>query len=163
MANDSITAVLAIVAWGTKLTFGLYDFSIANACAPATEDVNRLAKEVNLLSQVLRQIGSRLKEDSSLPSQDATNTVTQIIEQCQNVFREIESMIPLGQGSRHSSQSGSPQMSVVTISPRREELEWNARSQARAQYLLTHLESLKLTLSVMLQTLYTAKTAIWAK
>jgi hypothetical protein len=162
MANDSITTVLSIVAWGTNLTFGLYDFSVANAFAPATEDVNKLAKEVNLLSQVLRQIGSRLKEDETLPSPDAFNTVRQILNQCQVVFTEIESLIPLGP-SRQNSQDESPQMSVANYSPWREELDWNALSQARTQYLLAHLESLKLTLSVMLQTLYTAKTTIWAK
>jgi hypothetical protein len=163
MANDSITTVLSIVAWGTKLTLGLYDFSVANSFAPATEDVNKLAKEVNLLSQVLRQIGSRLKEDKTLPSAEAFNVVRQILEQCQDVFREIESLIPIGQTSRNSSVDGSPQMSVATISPWRGSLDWNALSQARAQYLVAHLDSLKLTLSVLLHTLYTAQTTLWAK
>ncbi|KIW01460.1 uncharacterized protein PV09_07217 [Verruconis gallopava] len=162
MANDSVTTVLSIVAWGTRLTFGLYDFSAAQSAAPASEDVNRLAKEVNLLSQVLRQIGSRLKEDGSLPSQEAFNTVRQTLDQCQDVFREVESLVPLNP-SRQNSQDGSALSSTTgSMSPWREDVEWNVLSQARAKYLLAHLEALRFTMSVMLQTLYTAKSIIWS-
>lgn len=172
MANDSITTVLSVVAWGTKLTFGLYDFAVAQAATStaASQDVSRLAKEVNLLSQVLRQIGSRLKEDGSLPSPEAFNVVRAILDQCQDVFREIESLIPLGgqQTSRPGSYdgNGSPQSQSAALEPWRkssEIVDWNVVVHARVEYLLAHLEAIKLTMSVMLQTLYTAKAIVWAK
>ena len=172
MANDSITTVLSVVAWGTKLTFSLYDFAVAQAAiaSGASQDVSRLAKEVNLLSQVLRQIGSRLKEDGSLPSPEAFNVVRAILDQCQDVFREIESLFPLGgqQISRPGSYdgNGSPRSQSAALEPWRkgeDVMDWNVVVKSRAQYLLAHLEALKLTISVMLQTLYTAKAIVWAK
>jgi hypothetical protein len=199
MTTDSITTVLSVVAWGTKLTFSLYDFAIAHP--GASQDISRLAKEVNLLSQVLRQIGSRLKDDGSLPSPQAFDVVRAVLDQCQDCFREIENLVPFppsGARSRASSRPGSydggataqqqlmlpsrpgsydagavtvsspPSPYVMVASPVREGqredgMEWNTVVQARAVYLLAHLEALKLTMSVMLQTLYTARAIVWAR
>jgi hypothetical protein len=185
MTNDSNTTVLSVVAWGTRLTFNLYDFATASAfSAPpgVSQDIRALQKQVHELSLVLRQIGSRLKEEGSLPTQEAFDVVRAILDQCQDVFREIENTFPLGQSSRPGSYDGSaspalqltgsgsydspssPQSSyVMVVSPAREDLEWSNIKQARVQYLLGHLEALRLTLQVMLQILYTARTIVWAR
>jgi len=41
--------------------------------------------------------------------------------------------------------------------------KWSLRSKARMDYLLGHLESLKLTLSVMLQTFYMVRIIMWSR
>jgi hypothetical protein len=160
MSSDSNNHLLSMVAWGTKLSFGLYDFS-ANVSS-ATGDVDRLAKEVNLLSLGLRQIGANLKEDGSLPSNEAYDTVRRISALCQEVFQEIEAMVPVRQ-LQDAQMLGSLGSDMALATRLRDELDWNALSKSKTQYLLEHLESLKLTLSVMSQTLYTAKITAWSR
>jgi hypothetical protein len=160
MSNDNITTVLQMVAWGTRLSFGLYDFS-ANVSS-ASGDVNSLAKEVNLLALVLRQVGANLKEDGNLPSDEAFDTVRQILMQCRAVFGEIEAIVPVRQlqEAQGVAAVGVDDMVVARL---RDGLEWNVLTKAKTQYLLAHLESLKLTMSVMLQTIYTAKISAWGR
>jgi hypothetical protein len=158
MANENITTVLQMVAWGTRLSLGLYDFS---AVLPDTGDVTNLAKEVNLLSLVLRQVGAILKEDKQLPSDEAFETVTQILKQCRHMFGEIEAIVPVRQMQDAQVVAGADSDAIVV--QLRDGLDWNALSRSKTQYLLAHLESLKLTLSVMLQTLYTAKISAWGR
>ncbi|KAF2435059.1 hypothetical protein EJ08DRAFT_388460 [Tothia fuscella] len=155
MSNDNITTVLQMVAWGTRLSFGLYDFS-ANVTS-ASGDVNSLAKEVNLLSLVLRQIGANLRQDGRIASERAYDTVESCLRQCRDVFAEIEQIVPV----RALEGAQSDDMQLVTRL--RDGLDWNILSQAKTQYLLAHLESLKLTMSVMLQVIYTAKICAWAR
>jgi hypothetical protein len=159
MANENITTVLQMVAWGTRLSFGLYDFS-ANVSS-ATGDVNSLAKEVNLLSLVLRQVGANLKEDGKLPSDEAFDVVRQILQQCQEVFGEIEAIVPVRQLQDGQGSAGVDNNALAI--QLRDGLDWNALSRSKTQYLLAHLESLKLTLSVMLQAIYTAKISAWGR
>jgi hypothetical protein len=158
MANENITTVLQMVAWGTRLSLGLYDFS---AVLPDTGDVTNLAKEVNLLSLVLRQVGATLKEEKQLPSDQAFDTVTQILKQCRDMFGEIEAIVPVRRLQEAQGSAGVDNNTLVV--QLRDGLDWNALSRSKAQYLLAHLESLKLTLSVMLQTIYTAKITAWGR
>lgn len=158
-SHDNITTVLQMVAWGTRLTFGLYDFS-ANV-SPAAGDVTCLAKEVNLLSLVLRQVGANLKEDGKLPSENAFDDVREILSQCRDVFGEIEQIVPVRQ--LQDGQGESPGVDNALVVRLKDGLDWNVLSKAKTQYLLAHLESLKLTLSVMLQTIYTAKISAWER
>jgi hypothetical protein len=160
MSNDSITTVLQMVAWGTRLSFGLYDFS---ACvSSASGDVNSLAKEVNLLALVLRQVGANLKADGKIPSEEAFDIVSQILMQCRDVFGEIEAIVPVRQ-LQDAQGLGVGGVDDAVVGRLRDGLEWNVLSRAKTHYLLAHLESLKLTMSVMLQTMYTAKISVWGR
>lgn len=160
MSNGNNGNVLSMVAHGTKLSFGLYDFSAH--VSSASGDINSLAKEVNLLALVLRQVGSSLKEDGKIRSDEAIDTVTQILMQCREVFEEIEAIVPVKQlqGAQEVGAAGVDDMTVARL---RDGLEWNVLSRAKTQYLLAHLGSLKLTMSVMLQTIYTAKITTWER
>jgi hypothetical protein len=159
MANENITTVLQMVAWGTRLSFGLYDFSAS--VSSATGDVTNLAKEVNLLSLVLRQVGATLKEDKQMPSDEAFEVVRQILQQCQDVFGEIEQIVPVRELQNAQGAEGLDNNALAVRL--RDGLDWNVLSRSKTQYLLAHLESLKLTLSVMLQTIYTAKITTWGR
>jgi hypothetical protein len=149
------TTILQMVAWGTRLSFGLYDFS-ANV-PPASGDIDSLAKEVNLLSLVLRQIGSNLKEEGGMTSERAFNTVIACLEQCRVVFVQIEQLVPV------RALQDAPGNDPLLTKRLRTELNWTPLCQSQSQYLLAYSESLKMTLSVMLQTLYTAKITLWSR
>lgn len=157
MAQSEIHNILQMVAWGTRLSLALYDFS---ACVPsATTDVTKLAKEVNLFSLVLRQVGASLKEDGGFPSWDAARTVKEILQQCEMVFREVEGIVPV-RGIR--DERGGLVANGDGMFPD-SHWGWSENSRLKACYLLGHLESLKLTLSVLLQCLYVAKITTWSR
>jgi hypothetical protein len=149
------TTILQMVAWGTRLSFGLYDFSAI--VSTASGDIDHLAKEVNLLSLVLRQIGSNLKEDKRMTSGRAFDTVLECLEQCRVVFVQIEQLIPV------RALQDAPGIDFLLVERLRTKLNWTPLRQSQSQYLLAYLESLKMTLSVMLQTLYTAKITLWSR
>lgn len=153
MSKDSNALVLNTEERGTKLSFGLYDFSMNVSSAKG--DVDRLAKQVNLLSLALRQAGDNLKRYGTLPSTEAWNTVSHISLLCQEAFQDIEGMVPV-QHLQDARRTGSRDGKMVLATKLRDELDWNALSKSKAMYLLEHLESLKLTISVLSQTLYTA-------
>ena len=160
MSNDSNALVLNTEERGTKLSFGLYDFSMN--VSSATGDIDRLAKQVNLLSLGLRQAGDNLKKYGTLPSAEAWNTVSHISLLCREAFQDIERMVPVQQ-LQDAQKTGSFGGDVALVTRLRDELDWNALSKSKAMYLLEHLESLKLTLSVMSQTLYTANSIAWSR
>ena len=148
--------VVQMAAWGTRLSLELYDFSAA--VPSATIDVTRLAKEVNLISLVLRQAGSNLKRDADIASVDGAQSVKEILQQFQQVFHEVESIVPLKRVQREQDESSLDGVAVSTT----HDWAWNENSRLKASYLLGHLESLKLTLSVLLQCLYVAKITTWS-
>src|SRR4051812_43940697 len=90
-----IASIIQFVAWGTRLSLGLYDFS--SSISSATRDINRIAKGVSLFSLTLKQVGVALKEDDTVPSPEAFETVQEILHQCHGVFTEIEALIPVKQ------------------------------------------------------------------
>lgn len=156
MAKAEIHSILQMVAWGTRLSLGLYDFS---AVVPsATNDVVKLAKEVNLFSLVLRQVGANLKENGGFPSFDATQVVKEILQQSQMVFREVEHIVPFKRVRQQEDESSVDGDAL----PPTHDWAWGENPRLKAYYLLGHLESLKLTLSVLLQCLYVAKITTWS-
>jgi len=156
MAKSEIHSILQMVAWGTRLSLGLYDFS---AVVPsATNDVVKLAKEVNLFSLVLRQVGANLKENGGFPSFDATQVVKEILQQSQMVFREVEHIVPFKRVRQQEDESSVDGDAL----PLTHDWAWGENPRLKAYYLLGHLESLKLTLSVLLQCLYVAKITTWS-
>jgi len=149
--------ILKLVAWGTRLSLALYEFGTSTPTA--TNDVSKLAKEVNLLAFELRQLAISLENDRKLPSSDANRTVSEILAQSQAVFQEIETIVPVkaARNERSTIMDGSD-----TIVPNRR-WEWNRNTKLKADYLLGHLDGLKLTLSVLSQCLYVAKITIWSR
>jgi len=156
MAKSEIHSVLQIVPWGTRLSLGLHDFS---ALVPsATNDIIQLAKEVNSFSLVLRQVGANLKEDGEFPSFDATQVVNEILQQSQMVFREVEHIVPFKRVRQEEDELCTDDDTLSLTY----DWAWGENSRLKAHYLLGHLESLKLTLSVLLQCLYVAKITTWS-
>ena len=157
MALSELNNILNMVAWGTRLSLALYSF---NASVPtATNDISKLAKEVNFLSLELRQVGASLKKDRNFPSYEATRTVTEILAQSQMVFQEIESIVPV---KGILDERGV----IVNATDGKFPIQswgWSQNTSLKTCYLLGHLEGLKLTLSVLLQCLYVAKITMWSR
>ncbi|QDS72796.1 hypothetical protein FKW77_006167 [Venturia effusa] len=153
MSNDSNALVLVTEERGAKLSFALYDFSMD--VSSAMGDIDRLAKGVNLLALGLRQAGDNLKKYGILPSEEAWNTVRHVSLLCQEAFDEVELMVPL-QRLQNARNTDGPVSDTSLTTRLRNELDWNVLAQSKAFFLLEHIESLRLTLSVISQTLYTA-------
>jgi hypothetical protein len=85
----------------------------------------------------------------------AIEVVDDVTEQSQAILKEVELATSLqkeessNRNDTYSPRNGRPQQDSTTVS--------------RLLYLMAHLEALRLTLSVLLQTLYTAQSVMWAK
>jgi hypothetical protein len=86
----------------------------------------------------------------------AFETIEDILDQTSHVFDEIDLLVSdqHGQKKRRSYDEHREGNQVTTLTP---------QSVARLHYLDAHLDSLRSTLSVMLQTLYTAQSIMWAR
>lgn len=73
----------------------------------------------------------------------------------QNILKEIENATGLRENERYDEKDEAHSFKVP---PRGGSL-----NTTRLVYLAAHLESLRLTLAVLLQTLYTAQSIIWSK
>lgn len=76
-------------------------------------------------------------------------------EQSQAILDEIEQATSL-----QKQDSSNKEDTYFTRNGRSRQ---NSTTTARLLYLVAHLEALRLTLSVLLQTLYTAQSVMWAK
>jgi hypothetical protein len=84
----------------------------------------------------------------------AIETLEDLIEQSHTISTEIESLALAADEQRREDN-------VCDHSYRRP--QWESRSATRLEYLTAHLGALKATLSVLLQTLFTAQSIIWSK
>lgn len=141
--------IIQVVAWGTKLSLGLYDFGISNPSA--TRELNRTAKSVSLFSLMLKQVGTLLREDVTSPSPESYETVQDITLLAQNAFAAIEEVLPTKPLPHSDDPASSP--------PRKLDLV----SKSKLHYLLAYVDSLNATLSVMLQAFYTVRVIAWSR
>lgn len=61
----------------------------------ANRDVKRIAKEIALFAQVLKDLGQALErgQTSNVYREDAFETSRMIVEECEDVFEEIEEIL----------------------------------------------------------------------
>ena len=109
-------------------------------------DIHSIAKGLSLFAMVLKQVGQSFQEANSLHSAEALDDVREITMQSQAVFGEIRAMLDK---ARQNGGAGNS----------RRLLEQYARcfKKHRVTYLLAQLESLKLSLMLMLQVLQLGK------
>lgn len=143
-----IASILQIASRGSKLSLALYDFA-ANIPS-ATTDASNLARGVKDLSRALWQVSASQREDARITTHEARDAIADIVQQCQSVLTEIEAVVPLEMIREGKS---------LTFG---REWEWSEVSKAKVQYLLGHLESLKLTLDVLSQAIRSVKVIEWS-
>lgn len=84
----------------------------------------------------------------------ALESLEDILAQCTDILGEIESIVAHHRNTK--DRDGKDAEQNGRIKP-------NSAVVARLNYLVAHLDALRLTTSVMLQTLYTSQSIIWAK
>ncbi len=141
-----IASIIGVAGAGFRLSLLLN--AVATEIANADCDIHNIAKNISLFSLMLKQVGKTMEENRTDASQSAVETATEIRDQSELVFREIERMVNLSQGRDEKGNIRS-----ITIT---EKIKWCFKKQ-KVQYLLGQLESLKLSLSIMLQILQMGK------
>jgi len=96
---------------------------------------------------MLKQVGQTLQAPDSVHSHEAEQAAKQITTECRQIFDEIETMLDKVR-TRKKDGSWGP----TTI----QKFKWCFKKH-KVNYLLAQLESLKLSLSVMLQILQLGK------
>ncbi len=110
-------------------------------------EIHSISKSVTLFSLMLKQVGQALQASDSVHSSEALETAQEISSECRMVFDEIQEMLDKV-SSRKADGSTSPSI--------QQRFRWCFK-KARVQYLLGQLESLKMSLLVMLQILQLGK------
>ena len=116
--------------------------------ASAGIEIHTISKGVTLFSLMLKQVGQHLQAPDSVHTQEALDTAKQITDECQHVFDEISEMLDRVQNK--FNRDGSPSLSL------HQRFKWCFKKH-RVTYLLAQLESLKMSLLVMLQILQLGK------
>ncbi|RAR15871.1 fe superoxide dismutase [Stemphylium lycopersici] len=139
-------------AWWDRIN---WDMAAAESPEAAKELVD-VANKINGFAGILKQTGTIIKEDDRLPSPEAFDVLDNVIEQSQNVLSCFE-LATSSDDNRHHDRRDSLRS---TGSSR---LRLDSSAKAKLQYPMAHLESLSMTLSALLQTLYTAQSIMWSK
>lgn len=86
----------------------------------------------------------------------ATEALEDVLHQCHYLLDEIEYIFPI------QSVHGNVEDRGYQYSPA-QDFQLDSVDLARVDYLEAHLDSIRLTLSVMSQTMYTAQSIMWTK
>lgn len=141
-----IASIIGVAGAGFRLSLLLN--AVAADMANADCDIHNIAKGISLFSLMLKQVGKTMEEGRTVASQSAIETATEIRDQSELIFQELERMVNLSQGRDDNGNIRS-----ITIT---EKVKWCFKKQ-KVHYLLGQLESLKLSLSIMLQILQMGK------
>ena len=133
-------AIVAIASSGFRLSLVLN--AVGTGMANPDCDIHNIAKHISLFALMLKQTAGALQEGRPVVSQTAIDVATEISQYGQLVFNEIKSMTDLSQGRDEKGILRS-----ITIA---EKNKW-AFKKYKVQYLLGQLESLKLSLAIILQ------------
>ncbi|CAI6341740.1 unnamed protein product [Periconia digitata] len=148
---SALTAILPFVSRCSAITHGLYRLATQTKAA---SNILKTAKSINSLALVVKQLGTVIKEDDRIPSAEALETLEDVLDQCTTLLSEVERLFPHladteGYGTKHGDNTSRLPLDAAVV--------------ARLHYLLSHLASLRATLAVMLQTLNTAQSVMWAR
>lgn len=147
-----LATILPVVGRSASLALQLYKCATRLHDEAAT-DLTRAAKSIRAFSSVLKQVGTIIKEDDLLTSHEAIEVLENVIDQSRLVFSEIEECV-FHSDNHHDAQSYGGQSHSQPQ---------NLLPTGKLNYLQAHLEALKATLAVMLQTLHTAQSIMWSQ
>ncbi|KAJ4370404.1 hypothetical protein N0V83_004922 [Neocucurbitaria cava] len=148
-----LAEILPVVSRSSRLALELY--RVAAESPEVARDFIKISSAINEFALILKQVGTIIKEDDRLPSHEAIESLEDVIEQSQNILTEVKSI---------SSDGGNTQSYTVEARiPESDFARHESITLARLEYLTSHLQALRTTLSVLLQTLYTAQSIMWSK
>lgn len=140
-----VASVIQIADVGIRLSLKLYAFG--EAVSSANRSIISISKDVSLTSSVLKELGQILDTDQNqgarLCSENAVQTANGIVTECKEVFQELDEI--LLKKLPHRSQGDKATRATLAL----ERLKWPF-IQPRIQLLRGHLDTLKSTLTLML-------------
>ena len=143
--TDIISSIIGVARAGFRLSVILH--VVRSEVASAGQEIHSISKGISLFSLMLKQVGQVLRDPDSIHTHEAVLAAKQITDKCQQVFNEIEYMLDQARTRR---QDGS--YAPTTF----QKFKWTFKKH-KVTYLLAQLESLKLSLSVILHILQLAK------
>lgn len=146
MLHSVVASIIGVAGAGFRLSLILN--AVGSEISNPECDIHAIAKAISLFSLMLKQVGKTMEEGRTVASQSAIETATEIRDQSQVVFDEIKKMVDLAQGRDDQGH-----LQSITIAQR---AKWVFK-KGKVQYLLGQLESLNLSLSIMLQILQMGK------
>ncbi|KAF2854903.1 hypothetical protein T440DRAFT_442361 [Plenodomus tracheiphilus IPT5] len=149
-----LAAILPVVARSSSLAIEVY--RVAASLQEAARDLVKVAQVINQFASNLKQIGTIIKEDDRLPSHESIEVLEDVTDQAQNVLDRIESAAAAVDAEQEDAR-------YATSSSNRDHRQSRSTAGVRLSYLSAHLEALCATLSVQLQTLFTAQSIMWSK
>lgn len=144
--NSIIATIIGIAGAAFRLSLVLN--AVGVEMAPTDLDIQNLARAISNYAFILKQLALTLESCKSIATQTAMETAKQIADQSQLIFDDIKDMTELDQ---RKDEHGN--LRSIAVNQR---VKWCFKQQ-RLQYLLGQLESLKLSLSIMLQVLQFGK------
>ena len=136
--------IIAVASAGFRLSLVLN--AVGTGMANPDCDIHTVAKHISLFSLMLKNTHEAIRHGRA--TQAAVDVVSEISHQGQLVFDEIKSMTDLSQGRDEKGVLRS-----ITIAERG---KWTFKKH-KVQYLVGQLDSLKLSLAVVLQVLQMGK------
>lgn len=130
-----VASIIQIAGAGVHLTMELYAFG--SAFAGAKEDTDDIALGVSLYCMTLKQLAEKLQHKNSVQSPQALKGIADIKDKSEQVFARIAAILP-------RSAAHPDTMTLV------QRFKWNFK-KARVNLLLGQLDSLKLTLLLLVQ------------
>lgn len=139
----AVASLIGIIGAGAKLSLLLFDFG--SSIGSAGSQVRSIGTEISLFCAVLKQLERTLaKAKDRRYSISAIETTHEILEQCQVVFNELQTIFDSLKKSKLSS--GETSMDLLG------RLKWVMKRDQVRMHRAT-LESCKITLHIMLTTL----------
>lgn len=137
----SVTAsVIFLVSVGVRLSTDLYD--VCETVSSAQDDIEDIASDLTSFVVVLDELGKIFAAPERIYSDKLELNLLNIIKKCRHIFRQIDHMI--------KRTVGATKMKLQS------KFAWVFR-KTKVQELKASLESLKLTIGLMLQTLKLVK------
>jgi hypothetical protein len=139
----AIASIVGVARTGAKLSLLLYEF--ASTVASARAEVISVGRDISLACAVLKQVASVFgNEKMARFSTTALGTTSDIVERCQDIFQEIDCIVRDLMKDR--ADGTKPSMGFIN------KVIW-AFKRSRVQLLQGTLDSMKITLQLMLTTL----------
>lgn len=135
-------SVASVASAGLRLALLLN--AVACQVANLGVDIHSISKGITLFSTSLKQVRQSLQSEHSVHTQECLDTANQISDQALAVFEEVEDMLDKVQ------KPGSQTTDVAQSIQQRFKVCFKKQ---RVTYLLAQLESLKLSLMLILQVL----------
>lgn len=148
-SSSIIASIIGIAGAGFRLSLVLNAVGVGMATADV--EIQSIARAISEYAFTLKQLALTLDSAKSIATQSAMETAKQIADQSQLVFDDIKAMTELNQ-----KKDDRGHLQSIAVEQR---VRWCFKKQ-RLNYLLGQLESLKLSLSIMLQILQMGQSLI---